>query len=160
MKISIVVAVSKNNVIGKEGKIPWRIPEELALFKRITSGHHILMGRKTYESIGKPLAERTNIVLTRDKSFQAEGCFIAYDLDEAIEFARQRGEEELMVIGGEEVYRQALPLADKIYISRIQKEVEGDSRFPELEENEWVEISRDLYSNGEISFQRRTLERK
>ncbi len=160
MKISIVVAVSKNNVIGKEGKIPWRIPEELALFKRITSGHHILMGRKTYESIGKPLAERTNIVLTRDKSFQAEGCFIAYDLDEAIEFARQRGEEELMVIGGEEIYKLTLPFAERIYISRIQKEVEGDSRFPELEENEWVEISRDLYSNGEISFQRRTLERK
>lgn len=129
MKISLILAVAENGVIGKNGKTPWHITSDLKHFKKITEGHHVLMGRKTYESIGRPLPKRTNLVLTRDPNFLPEGCIVFKELEEALEFARTNGEEELIVIGGEEIYKLAEPLAHRIYMTRVHREYEGDRAF-------------------------------
>ncbi len=134
--ISIIVAVAgSKRVIGKKGGMPWHIPEELKRFREITTGHPIIMGRKTYESIGRVLPERTNIVITRDPSFAAEGIVIARSLEEALQLAKdQPGNDEVFVIGGGEIYKQALPLADKLYLTVIDMEIEGDTFFPDYSE--------------------------
>lgn len=135
-KVSIIVAVAgSKRVIGKAGGMPWHIPEELKRFKEITLGHPIIMGRRTYESIGKVLPGRTNIVITRDQSYLEEGIIVVHSLEEALRFAQnQSGNDEVFVIGGGEIYRQALPLADKLYLTVIDREIEGDTFFPDYSE--------------------------
>ncbi len=132
-KISIIVAVAgSKRVIGRAGGMPWNIPEELKRFREITMGHPIIMGRRTHESIGRVLPGRTNIVISRDPSYQTEGIIVAHSLEEALEMAKnQPGSEEVFVIGGGEIYKQALPLADKLYLTVIDQEIEGDTFFPD-----------------------------
>lgn len=142
MIVSQIVAVGRKNEIGKDGKMPWHLPADLKHFKRNTLGKPVLMGRKTLEAIGRPLPERRNLVLTRDATFRAEGCETATSMDAAIQMVA--GVPELMVIGGGEVYRLAWPRTERIYLTRIQADVEGaDTFFPDLEDGHWREISRE-----------------
>lgn len=126
--ITLIAACSKNRVIGKDNKLIWHVPGDLKRFKELTSGHTVLMGRKTFESIGKPLPNRRNVILTRDKTFIADGCLIYNDLKEVLEFFKN----DLFVIGGEEIYRQTIGYADYIDLTFIHKEYEGDAFFPEI----------------------------
>ena len=135
MKLSLIVAVSDNGVIGHEGELPWHLFSDLRRFKRLTMGHPILMGRKTYESIGRLLPGRTTIVMTRQADYELTGGLVAHDLGQAIQIADQ--DEEVFVIGGGEVFRQALPIADKLYVTRVHAEVEGDVLFPDVDWNQW-----------------------
>lgn len=127
--ISLIVAMGKNHVIGLNNQMPWHLPADLAYFKKVTTGHPILMGRKTFESIGRPLPNRTNVILTRDTSFQAEGCTVIHSIDDAIELAKK---EDLFIIGGAEIYNQFLPFVEKMYITKISESFEGDTFFPEF----------------------------
>jgi len=139
MKLSLLAAVSENRVIGRAGELPWRLPDELAYVKRTTLGHTLVMGRKTYESIGRPLPGRTSIVITRNSDYAPHpDVVVVSDLDAALAAARERGESEVFVFGGEAVYALALPRADRLYLTRVQAEVEGDAFFPELDESEWT----------------------
>lgn len=142
MKISLIVATGRRNEIGRAGKMPWHLPADLKHFKHNTLGKPVLMGRKTLEAIGRPLPERRNLVLTRDAAFRAEGCETVTSLDAAIQAAA--GAPELMVIGGGEVYRLVWTRTDRIYLTRIQADVEGaDTFFPEVEPAKWREIGRE-----------------
>lgn len=130
MGISLIIAVAENNVIGKDNQLIWRLSDDLKNFKRLTSGHSILMGRKTYDSIGKPLPKRNNIIITRNKELYQEGCLTAYGLHEAITIAEQlEGNGEIFVIGGANIYNQALPLVDKVYLTKVHAKPEGDAFF-------------------------------
>jgi len=140
MKIAIVVAMAANRVIGRDNRLPWRLPADLRHFKRVTLGKPILMGRKTYESIGRPLPERTNIVVTRDHAYVAPGCVVVHSIESALKAAD--GHEEVMVIGGTDFYWQLLPKADRIYLTLVHEEFEGDALFPELNVGEWREVER------------------
>jgi len=144
MKLSIIVAIAKNGVIGGNNGLLWHIPEDLKHFKKITSGHSIIMGRKTFESIGKPLPHRRNIVVTRNPSFNADGIEIANSLDKALDLVRD--ESEVFIIGGGEIYKQALPIADKLYVTRVHESYEGDTYFPPISPDEWQLISSDKQS--------------
>jgi len=135
--VSLVVAMARNRVIGRNNALPWRLSEDLKRFNAITMGKPILMGRKTFESIGKPLPGRANLVLTRDRAWQANGVLTVGSVDEAID--RSRRAPELAVIGGAEVYRLALPATDIIYLTRVEADIEGDTRFPEIDPGEWIE---------------------
>ena len=139
MTISLVVAASKNHVIGRDGGLPWHLPDDLRHFKRITTGKPVIMGRKTYESIGRPLPERRNLIMTRDPDFAAEGCETVSTLTEAMELVS--GADEVMIIGGGQVYRDFLPLADRVYLTRVLADVEGDTHFPALDETVWQLVS-------------------
>lgn len=141
MIISLIAAVGSGGELGRAGDLIWRIPEDLKSFKRITVGHHIVLGRKTFESIGRALPKRTSIVLTRDPSLRLPGCLTATSLSEAIELARLAGESELIICGGEQVYREALPLASRIYLTRIHEHAEADVYFPVFEEAQWEIIT-------------------
>ncbi|MGE0668224.1 MAG: dihydrofolate reductase [Sphingomonadales bacterium] len=144
MTVSLVVAVAANRVIGHAGGMPWRLPEDLKFFKSVTMGKPMIMGRKTFESIGKPLPGRANIVITRG-TLNAEGITVTHDLHEALKLARAiaAGNEtdEIMVVGGGNIYEQALPLADRIYLTEIHADFDGDTFFPVLNEH-WREVSR------------------
>lgn len=130
MSISLIIAVAKNNVIGKDNQLIWRLSDDLKNFKSLTSNHSIIMGRKTFDSIGRPLPKRHNIVITRTKELFFEGCLMAYGLQEAIEIAQQLdGNEEIFIIGGANIYAQAMPLVDKIYLTLVDAEPEGDAFF-------------------------------
>ena len=131
MKISLIAAMAKNRVIGQKGGIPWKIPGEQKLFKKITMGHAVIMGRKTYESLGQPLPGRTNIIVTRQKDYQAEGCLVAHDLASAIKCCRT-DEDEAFICGGGQLYHEAFPQADRIYLTVIPREIPGDTYFPEV----------------------------
>jgi dihydrofolate reductase len=138
MKISIITAVSDNGIIGKDGKLPWVLPTDLKRFKEITTGHHIIMGRKTYESIGKPLPNRTNIVLTRNEKFKvAKDAKLVHSLDVALNIAKSAGETECFIIGGEHLYAQALPITDRIYMTTVHQEFDGDAKFPVFNIHDW-----------------------
>lgn len=141
MTISCIVACAKNNVIGKDNKMPWHLPADLAYFKKITSGHHIVLGRKNFESIGRPLPNRTNVIITRDKEFACSNCVVAYSIEEALSIAHKNGEEEVFIIGGGTIYEQSKELWDKLYLTEIDLEVEGDVFFPDLNMEEWKLIS-------------------
>ena len=147
MKISIVVAMDTNGVIGKDNELPWHLPADLQHFKKTTMGKPILMGRKTWESIGRPLPGRTNIVITRDSDYRAEGCVVVNSIDAAMAAAGEQ--EEVMVIGGAEFYRQVLPRTDTLYLTRINASFEGDTVFPALNPAEWQEVERDDRSADE-----------
>jgi dihydrofolate reductase len=142
VEISLVAAVADNGVIGADGGMPWHLPADLAHFKRLTMGKPVLMGRLTWESIGKPLPGRRNLVLTRDPHWRAQGAERVSSMRSAIVAAGQHGATELMVIGGAEVYRQALPHAQRIYLTRVHAEPWGDTLFPELEPDQWREVAR------------------
>lgn len=160
MKISIIVAASANNVIGVGGGLPWHLPEDLKRFKEVTMGKPMIMGRATYDSIGRALPGRTSIVVTRQADFEAEGCIVVDSIDAAMEAAGDV--EEIMVIGGGEIYRQVLPHADRIYMTRLQAELEGDTRFPELDMEEWEVSSVEEFPAGderEFGFDVETLDR-
>lgn len=133
--ISIIVAMDRNRLIGSGGSLPWHLPADLRYFKQTTMGKPVIMGRKTHQSIGKPLPGRLNIVVTRDREYPAPGCTVASSIDEAIDAAPDT--EEIMIIGGAELYRQALPRAGRIYLTRIDAEFEGDIWFPQFDWNEW-----------------------
>jgi dihydrofolate reductase len=139
-KIAIVVAMADNRVIGRDNRLPWHLPADLRHFRQVTVGKPVVMGRKTHESIGRPLPERTNIVVTRDRSYQAQGCIVVHSIESALKAAGDR--EEVMVIGGTDFYQQLLPKADCIYLTLVHTQFEGDARFPELDEREWREVER------------------
>ncbi len=139
MIVSAIVACSRNRAIGRENQIPWYLPADLKYFKKITSGHYVIMGRKTYESIGRPLPNRTNIIFTRHKKYKAENCLVIHSFLDAIEFAKSNMQSEVFVIGGGEIYRQALSVCSKIYYTEVETETEGATVFfPELSEDEWL----------------------
>ena len=143
-RVSIIVAMGRNRVIGAHGTIPWRLPNELQLFKRITMGHPIIMGRKTWESIGRPLPGRTSIIITRQKHYAAPGALVVQSLEAAL---KAGGDVyEIFVIGGGELYREALPLADRIYLTTVDVEPEGDTRMPEFNRDAWREVSAESFA--------------
>lgn len=141
MRVSLICAVARNGVIGTDNHLPWRLPADLRRFKQLTMGHSIIMGRKTYESIGNALPERTNIVVSRQPGYRASGCQVAPSLEQALAMAR--GEEEIFVIGGATLYAQALPLADRIHLTRIDQEFTGDTRMPAIDRLAWQETARE-----------------
>jgi len=153
MKRSMIVAMAENRVIGINNNLPWYLPNDLKYFKQVTMGKPILMGRKTYESIGKPLPGRTNIVLTRNKNWSAEGVRTVNSLEEAYELAESiveiDGRDEMMVIGGDQIYQSALASSDRIYLTKVHAEVKGDAWFPELDWSQWKEIGRDDFKAEE-----------
>jgi dihydrofolate reductase len=146
MVISLIVAVTRNGVIGREGKIPWHLPQDLRRFRDLTHGHPIIMGRKTFQGIGHPLPGRKNIIITRQKEFHADGCLLAGSLDEALLLAS--GADEVFVCGGGEIYRQALPLARRIYVTELDLEVTGDTSFPPLPAGDFREVLRETLSES------------
>jgi dihydrofolate reductase len=139
--IALIVAVARNGVIGRDNTLPWRLPADLKHFKATTLGKPIVMGRKTFESLGKPLPGRTNIVITRDESFSAEGAVVVHTIEAALQaadaIAVRDGAAEIMVIGGAEIYRQALPLAQVLYYTRVELDVDGDAHFPAIDWAQW-----------------------
>ena len=135
MTLSLIVAASRNNVIGSEGGLPWHLPDDLGHFKRLTTGKPVIMGRRTFESIGRPLPDRRNIVMTRQADYAAKGCEVVSSVDEALSLVH--GTDEAMIIGGGQVYRDFLPHADRIYLTRVQAEVDGDTHFPEIDQAAW-----------------------
>lgn len=145
MKLCLIVAVSRNGVIGLNNQLPWHLPEDLKYFKSVTMGKPIVMGRKTYDSIGRPLPGRTNIVITRDASWSAPGVEVAQTLEAALELGvtacKAAGAEEIMVIGGEQIYRMTLDSAERLYLTQVDAEVEGDAFFPEIDPKIWNQVS-------------------
>ena len=136
MKITLVAAIASNNVIGKENSLPWNIPEDLKRFKQMTSGHTILMGRKTFDSIGRPLPNRQNIVMTKDKNFEQEGIKVINDFDEALELIKESN-DDIFVIGGSKIYELFEPVANSLAITRILKDFDGDAFFPDINWDLW-----------------------
>lgn len=128
--ISIIAAIGSNGELGKNNKLLWHISEDLKRFKDLTSGHPIIMGRNTYQSIGKPLPKRTNIIITRDSNFQAGGCMVVHSLDEAIEKASEAERKEIFIIGGGQIYTQAIDIADKLYLTKVEGTFDADTFFP------------------------------
>ncbi|UJF34429.1 dihydrofolate reductase [Paenibacillus hexagrammi] len=146
MSLSFIFAMDRNGAIGKDNKLPWHLPADLQFFKRVTMGHTILMGRKTYESIGKPLPGRKNVILTQNREFQAEGCAIVHTVQEVKE---QWKDEDLYVIGGAEIFRLLLADADRMYITYINHEFEADSYFTEFDLSEWSLVSEEQGERNE-----------
>ncbi|MFS0764562.1 dihydrofolate reductase [Peribacillus phoenicis] len=138
--ISLIVAMDQNRVIGNNNKLPWHLPADLQYFKKVTMGHPIVMGRKTFESIGRVLPGRENVIVTRNQDFKAEGCVVLHDIAEIKMFADTR-DEEVFVIGGAEIFKEILPFTDRLYITEIHETFEGDTFFPVNDENEWDKIS-------------------
>ena len=160
MKISLLVAVAENRVIGRDGRLPWYLPADLKYFKKLTRGHTVIMGRKTHESIierlGKPLPKRRSLVLSRDPSYQAPGVEVAASLEQALELAGgepgvtlEAGERNIFVIGGAAVFAEALPQADRLYLTRVHAEVEGAVFFPEIDAESWRLISEERHETDE-----------
>jgi len=153
MRISIIVAMDEGRVIGNDGGMPWHLPADLKFFKSVTMGKPMIMGRNTYESIGRPLPGRTSIVITRNKEFQAEGCRLAFSVDEALDIARAEGAEEAMIIGGGGIYEQTLDRTDRLYLTQIAAHLIGDTQFPVIKPEEWQEVSRQEYAaDGDNPF--------
>ena len=142
MSVAILVAMAKNRTIGIDNTLPWRCPEDLQHFKRLTMGHHMIMGRKTFESIGKALPGRTTVVLTRDATLQIDGCLIANSLQQALELCKN--DAQIFIVGGAEIYALSLPVADTLYITEIQQDVTGDAHFPEFDKTAWTEAAREV----------------
>ena len=135
--ISFLVAMDKNRVMGIDNRLPWRLPADVKFFKEVTMGHPVVMGRKTYDSIGKPLPGRENIILTRNVDYQPEGCKVIHTVEESIEYMKNKN-DEVFVIGGAQLFKELFPVADRLYITEIHHEFEGDTFFPEFEESEWT----------------------
>ncbi|HUP64738.1 MAG TPA: dihydrofolate reductase [Thermoanaerobaculia bacterium] len=148
MTITLIAAVAKNRVIGKDGELPWRLPADLRFFKRTTTGHPLVMGRKTFESFDGALPDRTNIVITRRPDYEAAGGIAVRSFEQALEVAKEHG-DEIFVGGGEEIFRMALPIADRMILTWIDGEFEGDTFFPEFDPAEWTESSREHHEPDE-----------
>ena len=146
MRVSLIAAVAANGVIGRGGGLPWDLPDDRAFFRRTTLGHHVLMGRRTYEETGQPLDRRANVVITRNPRFCAPGCQVVSSLRAGLELAREAGESEAFVIGGAQIYAEALPLADRMILTRIDQSFEGDTRFVDWDPAEWREVWREHHS--------------
>jgi dihydrofolate reductase len=140
-RVALIAAVARNGVIGVDNRVPWRLPDDLKRFRTLTTGHTVIMGRKTWNSIGRPLPARQNIVLSRRPDWHAPGATLAYSLDQAIAMATLP--DPVFVIGGEALYREALPIADLLYLTEIQRDFAGDARFPAFPRDAWREISRE-----------------
>lgn len=150
MRLSMIVALAENGVIGRENKLPWFLPGDLKYFKEVTMGKPLIMGRKTFDSIGRPLPGRTNIIITRDGSYKPEGTKVVSSLEAALEMAKAalllEGGDEIMVIGGAEIYTQFLPKANRLYLTQLHSPIDGDAFFPEINESEWSESTREDFS--------------
>jgi dihydrofolate reductase len=160
MTTSIIVAIAKNRAIGKDNKLLWYLPNDLKHFKDVTTGHTVIMGRKTFDSVGKPLPRRRNIVVTR-QDISIEGCEVVKSIEAAL--ALCAGEDEVFIVGGAEIYRQAIPLTDRIYLTIIDQEFEGDTFFPELNTGDWQETQRENFEpddKNKYSYSFITLERR
>lgn len=140
-RVSVIAALAKNRVIGIDNRLPWRLPEDLAHFKALTLGHPILMGRKTFESLGRPLPGRTNVVITRNPGYHPEGCLVADSIPAALALCGQA--DEVFFIGGAELYAQVIPLADRLYLTEVDIEVQGDAWFPDFDRGAFSETSRE-----------------
>ena len=163
MIISLIVAMDEKLGIGKDGKLPWRLSSDLKRFRQVTMGHHMIVGRKTFESIGKPLPGRQMIVITHNAGFKADGCLVATSVQAALAVAEERGESEVFVIGGAEIYAQTLDAADRVYLTRVKADVDVDTFFPELNYDLWTEkqsIYQPADEKNQYSFTFRLLERK
>ena len=159
--LSIIVAVGENNVIGKDNDLIWKLPRDMRHFKETTTGHYIIMGRKTFESNRRPLPNRTNVIITRDKSFKAEGCIVVHSLEDAIKEAKD--DTEGFIIGGGEIYKKSMSLIDRIYLTKIHHAFEGDTFFPEINMEDWIEVDRRDFEpdeKNEYAFTILTLDRK
>jgi len=157
--ISIIVAHSRNMAIGKANTIVWRLPDDLRRFKELTTSHPIIMGRKTCQSIGRALPDRTNIVITRDVSLNIPGCVIVHSLAEAIRRAEKLDQAEIFIIGGAEIYKQALPLADRLYVTAVDIDVDGDAFFPEYQKTFTKKISEESGEFEGLKYSFKILER-
>lgn len=142
MVISIIVALAENGVIGYKNKLPWHLPTDLKRFKKLTTGHHVLMGLTTFNSIGKPLPDRTNIVLSDVKNQKINGCIVVNSLEDGINYAKDNNEREMFIIGGASVYKQTIDLANKLYLTFISHKFKGDTYFPKIDKAVWKETSR------------------
>ena len=153
----MIAAMGKNNVIGIDNSLPWKLPADMKRFKQITSGKPVIMGRKTFESIGRPLPNRKNIILTRDKNYSVEGCIIVTSVEEAITHSKDAN--EAMVIGGEQVFRLFLPHAKRLYLTFIEEEFKGDSYFPQFNKEEWTVLKEEHYQDDHkysfVDFERK-----
>jgi dihydrofolate reductase len=154
MDIAIYVAIARNGVIGREGGLPWRLSSDLKRFKADTMGKPVIMGRKTWASIGRPLPGRLNIVVTRDSAFHAEGAETASSLEDAVTLARTRarcmaGADEICIIGGGEIYRQAMAMADRLHVTHVLADIDGDTVFPAIDPARWIEVSTQETPSGE-----------
>ncbi len=151
MKISLIVAMASNRVIGLNNQIPWHLSADLKRFKQITMGSPILMGRKTYQSIGRALPGRTNIIISRNPDFQPSGCLVFNNIDKAL--ASCATAKEVFIIGGADFYKSMLPIANTLYLTQIHQEFSGDTFFPEIDEGQWIEVEReDIQNDPGVSF--------
>ena len=152
VEIIIVVAVAENGVIGRDGDMPWRLSTDLKRFKALTMGKPVVMGRKTFQAIGKPLPGRANIVITRDASFRSDGIQVVKSVEEAIDLAqdkaREAGADAICIVGGGEIYRQALPMTDRVHLTHVEARPDGDTLFPDLDPDEWTVEDEQLYPIG------------
>lgn len=161
MIVTMVVAIGENNAIGKNNELLWYLPKDLRHFKTITSGHTVIMGRKTFESVGKPLPKRRNIIITRNTEFAVEGAEVVHTIEDALELCK--ADEEVFIIGGAEIYKMAMKHTDKIYLTVVHENFEADAFFPEIDWNLWVETAAEKHLPDEknnLSFTFSTLERK
>jgi dihydrofolate reductase len=161
--VSLIVAMDEKGGIAYKGRLPWHLPSELKLFKKTTTGHHLLMGRKTFESVGKPLPGRTTIVITRQHDYHPENCLVAHSLEEGLGLAQARGETEVFICGGGEIYAQSLPLADRIYLTLVHTIVVTDMMFPSFSLDEWQEVNTTNYPadvRNVFAFTRKILEKR
>lgn len=157
--ISLIVAIAKNRVIGFNNTLPWHLPEDLKHFKALTTGHHIIMGRKTYESLGRLLPNRVTVIVTRNKSYKVEGALVVHSLQDAIQLCKN--DDEVFIIGGAELYKDGLQVANQLYITEVDLKVQGDAFFPEFDLNEWQETVRTAHVNEQgLAFNYVIYERK
>lgn len=152
MEIAMIVAVAENGVIGKDNDLVWSLPDDMKYFMNTTKGHYIILGRKNYDSLPpkfRPLPNRTNIVVTRQKDLELEGAHVVHTIDDAIELCKKDKQEKIFVIGGGQIYKQALPFTDSLYITEIHHSFEGDTYFPHVNKNEWTEVSREPHGTDD-----------
>lgn len=149
MKVSHIVAISENRAIGKDNDLVCHLPADMKFFRLTTTGHHIIMGRKNYESIGRPLPNRTNVIITRNLEYKAEGCITATSIQEALDLAKANGEDEAFIIGGGQIYAQSLDIVDTIYLTQIHKTLEGDVFYPELDPSQWNKVFTEKHDKDE-----------
>ena len=163
MRISAIVAMANNRVIGKDNEIPWYLPADLKYFKKITLGHHIIMGRKCYESIGRPLPKRTNVIITRNLFYMSSGSLVVHSLEEALQLARENEETEAFIIGGAQIYDLAMPLVSRLYLTEVDLEADGDVLFSELDMSKWElvsEVAHKADEKNQYDYVFKVLERK
>ena len=160
MRRSIIVAAAANGVIGLDNRLPWRLPADLARFKRLTMGHHLIMGRRTYESIGRPLPGRITVVLSRSAGIDVPGVVVARSLAEAFSAAAARGDDEPFVCGGADVYAQALETCDRVYLTVVERDYTGDAIFPGVDPARWTLREQEYHPDGDPPFRFETWDRR